>query len=133
MHADLMSHLNRKLQVDGGLSLSDFAVLVALTDREAEQIRVVELADELRWEKSRLSHQLGRMEKRDLIERYRCATDARGSFVALSAQGRSAIEEAAPQHVATVRDLVFDRLTEEQIDALLTISQTVQARLAETS
>ncbi|SNR41954.1 DNA-binding transcriptional regulator, MarR family [Haloechinothrix alba] len=132
MHARLTARLHRDLQADSGLSLSDFDVLVQLTDRDDERARVLELAQALQWEKSRLSHHLARMERRGLVERQECPDDARGAFIALTAQGRRTIEQAAPQHVNTVRDLVFDQLTAEQVDTLLAISTQVQARLDDT-
>ncbi|MBA0124465.1 MarR family transcriptional regulator [Haloechinothrix sp. YIM 98757] len=132
MHARLTARLHRDLQADSGLSLSDFDVLVQLTDRDDERVRVLELAQALQWEKSRLSHHLARMERRGLVERQECPDDARGAFIALTAEGRRTIEQAAPQHVNTVRDLVFDQLTAEQVDTLLAISTQVQARLDDT-
>lgn len=133
MHAQLSARLHRQLQADSGLSLSDFDVLVQLTDRADGRARILELAQALQWEKSRLSHHLARMQRRGLVERQDCPDDARGAFVALSPQGRDAIEQAAPRHVDTVRDLVFDQLTADQVDTLHTITEQVQARLADTA
>ena len=88
MQSRLQARLNRRLQDDSGLSLTDFDVLVALTDRDEVRMRVHELADTLQWERSRLSHQLSRMQRRGLIEREDCEDDARGAFVVLTAEGR---------------------------------------------
>jgi DNA-binding MarR family transcriptional regulator len=129
MNAQLSARLHRQLQADSGLSLADFAVLVQLTDSPEERVRVLELAQALQWEKSRLSHHLARMQRRGLIAREDCPDDARGAFIVLTSQGRRAIEQAAPQHVNTVRDLVFDQLTTEQVEVLRTIAEQVLARL----
>jgi DNA-binding MarR family transcriptional regulator len=58
------------------------------------------------------------MEKRGLVVREECETDARGSMVRLTKAGRAAIEEAAPQHVEAVRRYVFDGLSREEQDTL---------------
>lgn len=129
MQSRLHARLNRRLQDDSGLSLTDFDVLVALTDRTGVRMRVHELADTLQWERSRLSHQLSRMQRRGLVEREDCEDDARGAFVVLTTEGRRAIERAAPPHVEAVRDLVFDGLDDGQIDALARIAETVVARI----
>jgi DNA-binding MarR family transcriptional regulator len=129
MQARLQAQLNRQLQADSGLSLADFDVLVALTDRPDVAVRVLELAEALQWEKSRLSHHLARMERRGLIERQDCPDDARGAFVVLSEAGREAIERAAPAHVETVRSLVFDWLDAEQVEALADIAEGVLGRI----
>jgi len=129
MQARLQAQLNRQLQADSGLSLADFDVLVALTDRPGVAVRVLELAEALQWEKSRLSHHLARMERRGLIERQDCPADARGAFVVLGDAGREAIERAAPAHVETVQSLVFDGLDAEQVEALADIAEDVLGRI----
>lgn len=129
MHARLTARLHQQLQADAGLSLADFDVLVQLTDRDEQRARVVELAQALQWEKSRLSHHLARMQRRDLVTREDCPDDARGAFIVLTETGREAIERAAPAHVNTVRDLVFDQLTAEQVSSMHDIAEQVLARL----
>ena len=129
MQTELQAHLNRRLQADSGLSLSDFAVLVTLTDTDDGRLRAGELAEALQWEKSRLSHHLARMQRRGLVERQECPDDARGAFVAVTEDGRRAVERAAPPHVETVRDLVFDVLAPDDVDALARISDAVLTRL----
>ena len=129
MHARLTARLHRQLHVESGLSLADFDVLVQLTDRPDARARVLELADALQWEKSRLSHHLARMQRRGLVTREECPDDRRGAFIVLTADGRTAIEHAAPRHVATVRDLVFDQLTPDQVAALAGIAERILSRL----
>jgi DNA-binding MarR family transcriptional regulator len=129
MQAQLHAQLNRRLQAESGLSLADFDVLVALSDRQDVQMRVLELAETLQWEKSRLSHQLSRMQRRGLVERHDCADDARGAFIVLSPAGRHAIEQAAPAHVEAVHSLVFDGLDARQIDTLAEIAGVVLGRI----
>jgi DNA-binding MarR family transcriptional regulator len=125
----LAAALNRQLQAESGLSLQDFDVLARLTDEVAGKVRITELADALDWERSRLSHHIGRMEKRGLIEREECPDDGRGAFVVLTDAGRAAIEAAAPAHVRTVRRIVFDPLASEELQVLDTINGKVLGRL----
>lgn len=129
MTALLNARMNRDLQNDCGLSVADFAVLVELSESAEGRMRVMELARDLRWEKSRLSHQLARMQKRGLIERAECTDDRRGAWAVLTDEGRRTIVAAAPLHVATVRGVMFDVLTPAQVDALGEISDTVLAKL----
>jgi DNA-binding MarR family transcriptional regulator len=130
MQAQLTAQLGRQLQTDSDLSHSDFAVLVQLTDTPEGRVRIFELARALQWEKSRLSHHLARMQKRGLVAREECRSDARGAFIVLTPAGRGAIEEAAPKHVETVRRLVFEELTPAQVEALGEISHRILDRLA---
>jgi DNA-binding MarR family transcriptional regulator len=92
-------------------------------------MRVLELARALGWEKSRLSHQLTRMQQRGLVERSNCSEDRRGAFVVLTERGRATVETAAPRHVESVRRYMFDELRPDQVSALGEIAQRVIALL----
>ena len=125
MHMHLDREMSRQLASDSDLSLQDYGVLVALTDVEGGRLRLFELGEMLGWEKSRLSHHVARMARRGLVTKERCDADRRGSYVALTTEGRQAIEIAAPGHVAAARDHFIDRLTPQQLDALAAIADAV--------
>jgi DNA-binding MarR family transcriptional regulator len=129
MQAELTATLARQLQAESDLSMADFEVLVNLTDVPEGRVRVTELARALQWEKSRLSHHFARMERRGLVIREDCPSDARGAFVVLTPHGRAAIETAAPGHVAAVRRLMFDGLDADQVATLTAIADTVLDRI----
>jgi DNA-binding MarR family transcriptional regulator len=125
MNAKLTARLNREMQDQSGVSIADFSVLVQLSEHVDARMRILELARALGWEKSRLSHQLTRMQQRGLIERSNCSEDRRGAFVVLTDQGRATVEAAAPRHVESVRRYVFDSLTADQVESLGSISAIV--------
>jgi DNA-binding MarR family transcriptional regulator len=130
MTALLTARLNREMQDQSGISIADFSVLAQLSEHVDARMRVLELARALGWEKSRLSHQLTRMQQRGLVERSNCSEDRRGAFVILTDKGRDTVVGAAPRHVDAVRRYVFDPLSQEQVDALGTIAQAVIGTLA---
>jgi DNA-binding MarR family transcriptional regulator len=123
----LQTAMNRQLQVDCGLSLADYEVLVALS--EQGELRVYELAEELGWEQSRLSHQLGRMRPRGLVSRRGSEQDKRGASVEITTAGSAALTAAAPGHVALVRSVLFDGMTADQLRAFEELTGTALARL----
>jgi DNA-binding MarR family transcriptional regulator len=125
----LRSRLATRLQQDTGLSPGDYAVLLALSEAPENRLRSSELATEVGWERSRLSHHLGRMERRGLIERAGDATDNRGALVILSDQGASSFEAATVPHLRAVRELFVDALTPEQISAAGEIAAALRAGL----
>lgn len=129
MQVRLDARLARDLLRDAGLSMADYAVLVQLSEAAGERLRVLQLGQAMEWEKSRLSHHLSRMERRGLVAREECETDARGAFICLTPQGRQAIEQAAPRHVEHVRRCFIDLLTPHQLDCLSEIAETVLERL----
>ncbi|MFG2358705.1 MarR family winged helix-turn-helix transcriptional regulator [Streptomyces sp. NPDC048521] len=125
MHDVLVHRTGRSLQKEFGLSGADYTVLAELTRVPEGQLRMIELARTLGWEKSRLSHHLARMAKRGLVERTECADDRRGAYVAVTWEGREAITAAAPRHVDDVRELFLDHLTPGQITLLAEISDLI--------
>ena len=133
MTSQLNARMNRQLLQDYGVSLADYDVLVVLSEAPAGRLRVFEVADALAWEQSRVSHQLARMQRRGLIAREDCVSDGRGALAVLTEAGRAAIERAAPAHVETVRQLVFDGLTHDQLTALTEVTTRVLDRLAATA
>ena len=114
MSSLLPAALNRELQQDSGLTLPEYEVLVQLSETPRHRLRPFQICEALNWEQSRLSHQLTRMERRGLVSRQECAADGRGAFIELTTAGADAIGAAAARHVAAVRRLVFDRLSDAQ-------------------
>jgi DNA-binding MarR family transcriptional regulator len=106
------------LSREEGISAADYAVMVPLSEAPDGQLRTKDLGAALGWDRSRTSHQVTRMVKRGLVAREFCEDDARGSVVGLTPAGRAAIEKAAPKHVALVRQLFFDPLSDDELDAL---------------
>jgi DNA-binding MarR family transcriptional regulator len=130
-YQQLTAMLGRELVQDSGLSMQDYAVLVALSESPSRQMRAFELGRELTWEKSRVSHHIGRMIERDLVTRATCPTDKRGAFIAITDKGFDAIRAAAPNHVTAVRNYFVDRLTEEELVTLGDIADKVAAAIAD--
>ena len=128
MQLQLEARLGRGTSAHG-LSYQDYLVLASLSDRPGGRCRVTELSADLGWEKSRGSHHLSRMCARGLIEKQPCPTDLRGTNVAITKRGRAAIAEAAPDHVAQVRELFVDVLTAEQLAVVDDVARAVLSRL----
>jgi DNA-binding MarR family transcriptional regulator len=121
----LWTALGRELQRESGLSMADYEVLVVLSESPGSVLAYRDLAEATGWEKSRLSHHITRMERRGLVRREGCETDARSANVVLTEPGRACIESAAPGHVQSVRRLLIDQLTGQQIDALIAIGDQI--------
>jgi DNA-binding MarR family transcriptional regulator len=111
------------------LSPGDYAVLLALTEADGNALRSSELADAIDWERSRLSHHLGRMERRGLIQRTECPGDNRGAIVVLSDDGLAAIRRASGPHLRAVKRLFADALEPQQIDNLAEVLASIRKNL----
>jgi DNA-binding MarR family transcriptional regulator len=111
----LMRQLDRDLNAHG-LSAHDYEILVELSEAPDTRLRMTELADATSQSRSRLSHQISRMESRGLVRRDNCEGDKRGTFAVLTDEGVAAIRRVAPDHVEHVRRHFIDRLTPRQLE-----------------
>ena len=122
--------LSTRIQSESGMSTGDYAVLLALAEASGRQLRSSELAAHIGWERSRLSHHLGRMEARGLIRRDECATDSRGAEIVLTDAGADAFRRANGPHLHAIREVFVDALTPDQVIAAGEIAQALRAHLA---
>jgi len=125
----LRSRLASRLQSDSGLSAGDYAVMLALSEAPGRRLRPSELAMLVGWNRSRLSHHLGRMENRGLIRRESCPEDSRGAFVCLTEGGFDAFRYSSRPHLEAVRELFVDAFTPEQLSQIDTLTATLRTHL----
>jgi DNA-binding MarR family transcriptional regulator len=129
LNQHLYAALEDQLTRDAGLSASDYKVLVPLSETPGGVLRARELCAEIGWDRSRLSHHISRMEKRGLVIREECADDARGLMIRLTNAGRTAIHDAAPNHVESVQHYFFDLLSDEELETLDAVFDRVLGNL----
>ena len=120
MGDDVVGRVGRDIANATGLSGPEFGVLSRLAALGKGELRQQDLARLLDWDKSRLSHQLTRMQQRGLIERR--PTDAKTVLVVLTKKGRGILDAARPIHATSVRRNLLSRLTAEQTATLIRIS-----------
>ena len=111
----LRAIIGSRMQADSGLSTGDYSVLLSLSEASDHRARSSELAAKIGWERSRLSHHLGRMEQRGLIRRDDCATDSRGAEVVLTSAGADAFRRASAPHLHAIQHLFVGALTPSQL------------------
>ncbi|QJU52773.1 MarR family transcriptional regulator [Herbiconiux sp. KACC 21604] len=119
--ARIRSLLGARLQAESGVSAGDYSVMLALSEAPGKRMRSSELAETVGWERSRLSHHLGRMEKRGLVSRAPSAADSRGAEVTLTAEGASRFRVASVAHLRAVQELfveAFEPPSEADLDAV---------------
>lgn len=131
MHTELARELDRRLLRDAGISQADYAVLLMLFKAPERRLRPGALGELIRWEKSRVSHQLTRMASRGLVERSECDTDGRGSLIVLTRSGRLALLRAMRDHALAIRALFLDLLEPDEKQAIANASSRVLQRLTE--
>jgi DNA-binding MarR family transcriptional regulator len=113
-YSTLVRDLDDELTRRHGLPISSYDVLVQLDEAPEGRLRMSALADAVLLSRSGLSRLVTRLEGQGLIERVECTNDARGSFAAITDQGRERLEEARVTHRAGVRERFFSRLGERE-------------------
>src|SRR5215469_350999 len=125
----LMRQLDRDLH-PFGLTTNDYEILVELSESPTHRLRMTELADLTAQSRSRLSHQITRMEARGLVCRDACDGDKRGTFAVITPRGMATIERIAPSHVDSVRRHFVDRICADHLTALTEAYEPVLERLS---
>jgi DNA-binding MarR family transcriptional regulator len=114
----LHTRLEDDLRAMTGLSMSDYHVMVVLSEAPERRLRMGELADRLVFSPSRITYQINQMAKRGLVRKQPCSSDGRGQEAVLTDAGMAALVDAAPKHLATVRDSFVDHLSPDELDVI---------------
>lgn len=128
-HILLMEVLDRDMKAEHGIAMADYEILVRLSEAPDRQLRMSELAAVTLSSRSRLSHQIARMESDGWVTRRDCATDRRGTLAEMTDAGWDLLVRAAPSHVTSVRRHLVDVLTTDEFAAAGAAGQKVADRL----
>ncbi len=109
------------LQTESGLTMSDYEILVTLSESPGRKARMNELADRAIISRSRLTYRVDRMVKNGFVTRADSGQDRRGVIAKLTDEGMQHLVEAAPKHVDRVQELIFEQLDEDDVKALKVI------------
>ncbi|MEV6347726.1 MarR family transcriptional regulator [Actinoplanes sp. NPDC051851] len=124
------SALDRQLRDEAGIPHAYYQILATLSAAPERAMRMTDLARLVGTTTSRLSHAVASLEQRGWVNRQACAFDKRGQIASLTDIGMTALATAAPGHVAEVRRLIFDNLSDAEIDQLRTIIGKILPALA---
>jgi DNA-binding MarR family transcriptional regulator len=125
----LPSELEAHLQRDAGMSHFEYWVIALLSEAPDRTLRMSQLASQANASLSRLSHVVSRLEERGWVMRRPCPDDARATLAVLTDVGWRQVVAAAPGHVTTVRQLVFDGLGPDEVSDLARLCTTILARI----
>ncbi|MGD6743257.1 MarR family winged helix-turn-helix transcriptional regulator [Streptomyces sp. BH106] len=120
-HLEVNRLLNYQLEKDlqpFGLTMNDYEILVNLSEAEDLRMRMSDLAAATLQSKSRLSHQITRMENAGLVRRENCESDRRGLYTVLTDHGMETMRKVAPHHVASVRRHFVDLISPQELGGL---------------
>jgi len=110
----VLDRIERRLQSNAGMPQAYYEILARLSEAPGRTLRMSVLAESSWSSRSRLSHAVARMEEAGWIVRRSCPTDRRGQLAELTEEGFAALRAAAPDHVESVRETIFDGLSPAQ-------------------
>lgn len=117
-HARVVRVLERELQAEQQLALTDYDVLIQLSSAEHRRLRMSELADRLLLSRSGVTRLVDRLVADGLVERVTCDDDRRGQWASLTDAGYERLRRASPSHLRGVAEHFLDRLSDEEIASL---------------
>lgn len=129
--SQLPAALSRDLETQHGLSLTDYQILAYLSESPEHQLRMSELAEATLASRSKLSHQISKLEDLGYVQRRTCKVDGRGQYAHLTAKGLRKIQTAAKDHVASVRRHLVDVLGKDFLE-LGKLTQRIADQLTNT-
>ena len=125
----LMDRLDDELRAEFDISLTEYEILVRLSEREGRQMRMAQLADALAHSRSRVTHTVTRMERQGLVRRAHSPDDGRGVLAAMTEEGMALLEAAAPLHVRGVREHLVDLVDDDDFAACGRVMNAVADQL----
>ena len=117
-HARVVRELERELQAEQRMALTDYDVLVQLANAPGRRLRMSELADRLLLSRSGATRLVDRLVAQGLVERVMCDVDRRGQWASLTDAGVDRLRQASPTHLRGVAEHFLDRLSAEELAAL---------------
>ncbi|GAA4016864.1 MarR family transcriptional regulator [Allokutzneria multivorans] len=98
LHARIEDGLERALQQEHRLSVSEYSVLDVLARQDGWHMRMNQLSRAVVLSQSATTRLVSRLEDRGLLQRYLCADDRRGIYTEVTAEGHELLEAARPTH-----------------------------------
>ncbi len=125
----LFGRLDEDLSRHHGVSLTEYEILVRLSEREGRRMRMAQLADSMAHSRSRVTHTVGRLEKSGLVERIKSPEDGRGVVCAMTDHGWDLLVAMAPTHVRGVRANLVDLVDGDDLAAVGRVFDAVSDNL----
>jgi DNA-binding MarR family transcriptional regulator len=117
-HGTLTRSMDAALREQHDLSLNEFEVLLHLALEDDQRLRRVDLSDRLLITQGGITRLLAGLERRELVQRGSCESDARVVYAELTVEGRKKFDSARPQHRQDIRRMFSERFSPEELDQL---------------
>ncbi len=123
----LLEYLDHSLQEHHGIPLTDYEILVFLSEAPYKHLRMSELADHVLVSRSRLTYRVDRLVEQGLVVRTQVSDDRRGLYAELTQKGADLLADAARTHVEDVRDHLMDHIEPADLPAFRRVWKSVSS------
>lgn len=123
--------IDRRLKDDVGITHADYGVLRRLQDAGGERMPMRDLRHDVWFSRSRLTHQLKRLEAGGLVRKFEDTQDGRRQDVGLTSRGRDVVTRAQQIVRTLLREHFFDQLPPGSVAALPDILEGAVGHLRE--
>lgn len=110
--------LDGELLLAEGLNLTEYTLLMNLSEQPDYSMRMTELANVASLTSSGLTRVVDRLARQGLVKRCKAPTDGRSNLAVLTPDGLARLEKAYKTHLAGVRRHVMDHLTGLDLSAV---------------
>ena len=104
LHARIEDRLERALQREHELWVSEYTVLDVLNRQDGFHLRMNQLSNAVVLSQSATTRLVTRLEDRGLLQRYLCPTDRRGIYTEVTEKGHELLALARPTHDRTLSE-----------------------------
>lgn len=125
-HAGLTLTLERRLEVESGISVQWFEVLIRLARTPGHRLRMSDLAAQTTLSASGLTRAVDRLEAAGLVERQACPTDRRSTYAVITDEGEARIMAALPVHVAQLVEVFDTVFTTAEIETYTALTRRLR-------
>lgn len=119
------ARLNHELDEAAAISMYEYEILVRLFESEAGRVRMSQLAGQVSYSRSRLTHTVGRLERAGYVLRSSCPNDRRGVYAHLTKAGYEFLAQTAPIHLDGVRRHLINRFTPSELATLTELLEKI--------
>lgn len=125
----LMDRLDADLRAEFSLSLTEYEILVRLSEQPDRKLRMAQVAESLAHSRSRVTHTVKRLEEAGFVERCTTPEDGRGVAAAMTDAGWQVLQKAAHLHVRGVREYLVDLADDADFEAMGRVMNAVADKL----
>ncbi|MFF7472082.1 MarR family transcriptional regulator [Streptomyces sp. NPDC008092] len=112
-----------------GLTLTEYVVLMNLSEAENQELRMTDLASATALSASRITRVVEALQSRGQVAKRRYEGDARGNVASLTPEGLKRLQDAYPVHLASARKRVMDLLDGRSVPAMVRQFEAVVEKL----